>query len=60
MKFCPECGEDLRGSTKFCPECGFNMASLMAPALFNYGDLIRVGGIGFSQIHDLEQYQEWK
>lgn len=30
MKFCPECGEDLRGSTKFCPECGFNMASLVA------------------------------
>ena len=30
MKFCPECGEDLRGSTKFCPECGFNMASLIA------------------------------
>ena len=30
MKFCPECGEDLRGSTKFCPECGFNMAALIA------------------------------
>ena len=30
MKFCPECGEDLKGSTKFCPECGFNIASLAA------------------------------
>ena len=30
MKFCPECGEDLRGSTKFCPECGFNMAPMIA------------------------------
>ena len=30
MKFCPECGEDLRGSTKFCPECGFNMAPMTA------------------------------
>ncbi len=29
MKFCPECGEDLMGSTKFCPECGFNIASLV-------------------------------
>lgn len=27
MKFCPECGEDLKGSTKFCPECGFNIIS---------------------------------
>ena len=29
MKFCPECGEDLKGSTKFCPECGFNITSLI-------------------------------
>lgn len=28
MKFCPECGENLGGSTKFCPECGFNITSL--------------------------------
>lgn len=25
MKFCPECGDDLKGSTKFCPECGINL-----------------------------------
>ncbi|MDE1840243.1 MAG: zinc-ribbon domain-containing protein, partial [Thaumarchaeota archaeon] len=25
MKFCPECGKDLNGSTKFCPECGINL-----------------------------------
>ena len=30
MKFCPECGQDLKGSIKFCPECGFNVASMMA------------------------------
>lgn len=29
MKFCAECGEDLKGSTKFCPECGFNISSLI-------------------------------
>lgn len=29
MKFCPECGEDLKGSTKFCPECGFNIITLL-------------------------------
>ena len=29
MKFCPECGEDLKGSTKFCPECGFNISTLV-------------------------------
>jgi hypothetical protein len=28
MKFCPECGQDLRGSTKFCPECGFNLSKI--------------------------------
>ena len=28
MKFCPECGSDLNGSTKFCPECGFNILSI--------------------------------
>lgn len=26
MKFCTECGQDLRGSTKFCPECGYNLS----------------------------------
>ena len=26
MKFCTECGQDLRGSTKFCPECGHNLS----------------------------------
>lgn len=26
MRFCPECGQDLRGSTKFCPECGANLS----------------------------------
>lgn len=25
MKFCPECGEDLKNSTKFCPECGISL-----------------------------------
>ena len=29
MKFCSECGEDLRGSTKFCPECGFNIGDIL-------------------------------
>lgn len=28
MKFCPECGEDLKGSTKFCPECGINLNNM--------------------------------
>lgn len=28
MKFCPECGEDLKGSIKFCPECGINLNNL--------------------------------
>ncbi|HEV2192535.1 MAG TPA: restriction endonuclease [Nitrosopumilaceae archaeon] len=28
MKFCPECGGDLRGSAKFCPECGINLNNL--------------------------------
>ncbi|MDE1862839.1 MAG: restriction endonuclease [Thaumarchaeota archaeon] len=28
MKFCPECGVDLKGSTKFCPECGINLNNL--------------------------------
>lgn len=28
MKFCPECGKDLKGSSKFCPECGFNLSSV--------------------------------
>lgn len=28
MKFCPECGKDLKGSIKFCPECGFNLAKM--------------------------------
>ena len=28
MKFCPECGEDLKGSTKFCPECGINLNNI--------------------------------
>ncbi len=28
MKFCAECGGDLKGSTKFCPECGFNINTL--------------------------------
>ncbi|PBO84729.1 MAG: hypothetical protein COA77_07755 [Thaumarchaeota archaeon] len=29
MKFCHECGEDLKGSTKFCPEYGFNIGTLV-------------------------------
>ena len=28
MKFCPECGKDLKGSTKFCPECAFNISTM--------------------------------
>jgi len=28
MKFCSECGEDLKGSTKFCPECGINLSAV--------------------------------
>ncbi len=28
MKFCPECGGDLKGSKKFCPECGINLNNL--------------------------------
>ena len=28
MKFCPECGSDLHGSTKFCPECGFGIGKV--------------------------------
>lgn len=30
MKFCVECGKDLKGSTKFCPECGFNIGAILA------------------------------
>lgn len=30
MKFCAECGKDLKGSTKFCPECGFDISSLVS------------------------------
>lgn len=33
VKFCPECGEDLRGSTKFCPECGIGLAKLAGGAV---------------------------
>lgn len=29
MKFCPECGKDLRNSIKFCPECGFNLSKMV-------------------------------
>ena len=29
MKFCPECGGDLKGSTKFCPGCGINVGQLL-------------------------------
>jgi restriction endonuclease Mrr len=28
MKFCSECGEDLKGSTKFCTECGINLNNI--------------------------------
>ncbi|MBS3923334.1 MAG: restriction endonuclease [Nitrosarchaeum sp.] len=30
MKFCPECGKDLKGSTKFCSECGYSLQSLIS------------------------------
>ena len=29
MKFCPDCGNDTKGSTKFCPECGINLSEYL-------------------------------
>ena len=29
MKFCPECGGDLKESRKFCPECGSNVGRII-------------------------------
>ncbi len=55
MKFCPECGEDLRGSTKFCPECGFNMASLIAQ---DAGKKIAANGIQEESVFDGDILQE--
>lgn len=55
MKFCPECGEDLRGSTKFCPECGFNMASLIAQ---DAGKKIAASDIQEESVFDEDILQE--
>lgn len=30
MKFCPECGNDTKGSTKFCPECGIELTKYLS------------------------------
>ncbi|MCE2614998.1 MAG: restriction endonuclease [Nitrosopumilus sp. (ex Thoosa mismalolli)] len=30
MKFCPECGEDTKGSSKFCPECGMDLKKFIS------------------------------
>lgn len=30
MKFCPECGEDTKGSSKFCPECDMDLKKFVS------------------------------
>lgn len=54
MKFCPECGEDLRGFTpqpKFCPGCGLKLEEeeAAAPAMTGFlgmGMFAAPGGFG--------------
>ena len=55
MKFCPECGRDLKGSTKFCPECGFNIASLAAQ---NAGEQTTAKDVPEESIFDEDILQE--
>ncbi|MCH7561611.1 MAG: restriction endonuclease, partial [Thaumarchaeota archaeon] len=42
MKFCPECGNDTKGSTKFCPECGIDLLQYLDKNIHKVTDEIIV------------------
>ena len=31
MKFCPNCGSEIKEGAKFCPKCGFNIEQMTNP-----------------------------